>query len=112
MSTETIQETTDSAQERAPRPTAKDPLQSAVEAIQLWQRALESAADFERDAELLEARAVLQACANPELKNDGARKAAAALETAEAWRRAKHAQARAKAAGALVDLLVGSRGRS
>lgn len=108
MSTET-QVTTDTA---APRAAAKDPLQNAVEAIQLWQRALESAADCERDAELLEAAAVLKANANPELKNDGARKASAALETAEAWRRAKHAQARAKAAGALVELLVGSRARS
>lgn len=108
MSTETTHETTDSAPPRVP---TRDPLQNAVEAIQLWQRALESAADFERDAELLEASAVLKASANPDLKNDGARKASAALESAEAWRRAKHAQARAKAAGALVDLLVGSRGR-
>lgn len=105
-------EQTTTEQSDAARPTMpRDPVNTAAEAISMWQRALELAADMKRDAEIAEAHALIAAYANPELKNDGARKAAATLATAEFWRRSEHAQARAKAAGALVDLLLGGRAR-
>jgi hypothetical protein len=75
--------------------------------ITIWRRALEEAAKTRIDAEIIEARALLAADA----KNDAARKAQATIASEAAWRAAEHAAAQSKAAGAMVDFLLGGRAR-
>lgn len=88
-------------------------IETAVEAISLWKAALVQAADAKAAADGAWAEALLSAHNDEEvskgLKNDTARKAFADLETVDMFRRAAHAEATAKAAGAMVDLLVGGR---
>lgn len=74
-----------------------------TEAIYTWKQGLEITADLKRDAEVAEAKALLESQA----KNEGARKAEATLASADLYARAEKAKAAALAAEAMVVALVG-----
>jgi hypothetical protein len=74
-----------------------------TEAIYTWKQGLEITADLKRDAEVAEAKALLESQA----KNEAARKAEATLASADLYARAEKAKAAALAAEAMVVALVG-----
>ena len=80
---------------------------TVIDAITMWREAMKEAADRRANADRIEAIAIIQA----DGKNDAARKAQATLASVDARLRAEHAQADAKAAGAIVEMLIGARPR-
>lgn len=88
---------------------ARRSAETVVTAIRMWREAQKLAADKVAEAETVEARAILAASADEKLRNDAARKASATVASAEAYRLAEHAKADARAAGAVVELLLGAR---